>query len=148
MEQEISCGFVLYQKTPELRFLLLKLPRPKEWDFPKGHQDGSETFYETAKRELMEEVNLDSAKDSVVAKKGKEPESFSYEYKSPTKSMRKIVLFVGSCKKNPVISSEHSGFAWVTFEEAKELLKYPEVCACLEKIHRLITASKDLTISN
>src|SRR3989304_8308409 len=105
MEKEISCGFVLYQKTPELRFLLLKLPRPREWDFPKGHKEDSETFYDTAKRELMEEVNLDAVKDIIVAQNGADFASFTYEYESPTKSIRKIVLFVGECRKNPVISS-------------------------------------------
>jgi len=143
LKKEVSCGFVLYQQTKELRFLLLKLPRPNEWDFPKGHQNGSETFLETAQRELKEEVGMDFAKDILVIKKGKEPVSFEYEYKSPTNSSRKIVLFVASCKKNPIISSEHSVFVWVSPKEAKELVRFPETCACLDEIHSLVSNSND-----
>ena len=138
MEQEISCGFVLYQKSPEILFLLLKHPNQGEWEFPKGHQENSETYYETAKRELIEEVNFNVDKDIVVAKENKQLKSFTYEYKAPSGSLRKMVLFVGMCNQNPIISSEHRGFAWFKFEEAKKLLKFPEVCGCLEEIYNFV----------
>ncbi|HLD80060.1 MAG TPA: NUDIX domain-containing protein [Candidatus Nanoarchaeia archaeon] len=138
MEKEISCGFVLYTKSPEILFLLLKHPNQGEWEFPKGHQENSETYYETAKRELIEEVNLDADKDITLAKKNEQLKSFTYEYRSPSGSLRKMVLFVGLCNKNPIISSEHRGFAWFTFEEAKKLLKYPEVRGCLEEIYHFV----------
>ena len=148
MEKEISCGFVLYQKSSEILFLLLKHPNQEEWDFPKGHQENSETFYETAKRELIEEVNFNADKDVVVAKENDQLKSFTYEYEAPSGSLRKIVLFVGLCNNNPIISSEHKGFAWFKFEEAKKLLKYPEVCGCLEEIYNFVrTDSKDSNVS-
>ena len=125
-------------------FLLLKHPNQGEWDLPKGHQENSETFYETAKRELIEEVNFNADKDIVVAKENEQLRSFTYEYEAPSGSLRKIVLFVGLCNKNPIISSEHGGFAWFEFEEAKKLLKYPEVSGCLEEIYNFVrTDSKD-----
>lgn len=148
MKKEVSCGFVLYKKNPELQFLLLKLPRHGEWDFPKGHQNDSETCYATAQRELLEEAQLNSSTDITVSQQDNKAKEFSYEYKSPTGSFRKIVLFAAQCKKNPIISKEHSGFVWVPIEEAKKLLKYPEVCQCLEQIHHFIkTDSKDAQIS-
>ena len=137
MGKEISCGFVLYQKSPEILFLLLKHPNQGEWEFPKGHQENSETYYETAKRELTEEVNF-NAEDIIVARRKGQLMSFTYEYKAPSGSLRKMVLFVGLCNKNPIISSEHRGFAWFTFEEAKKLLKYPEVRGCLEEIYHFV----------
>ncbi len=72
MNKEISCGFVLYQKSEEILFLLLKHPNVEEWDFPKGHQENSETYYETAKRELFEEANFNADKDIDVAKENKQ----------------------------------------------------------------------------
>jgi len=147
MEKEISCGFVLYQKSPEILFLLLKHPNQGEWEFPKGHQENSETYYETAKRELTEEVNF-NAEDIIVARRKGQLMSFTYEYKAPSGSLRKMVLFVGLCNKNPIISSEHRGFAWFTFEEAKKLLKFPEVCSCLKEIYNFVrTDSKESNIS-
>lgn len=145
MEKEISCGFVLYKRSSEILFLLLKHPNPGEWEFPKGHQENSETYYETAKRELLEEVNFKVDKDIIVVKQKEQLKSFTYEYKAPSGSLRKMVLFVGLCNKNPIISSEHRGFAWFTFEEAKRLLKFAEVCACLEEIYNFVrTDSKVL----
>ena len=145
MGKEISCGFVLYQKSPEILFLLLKHPNQGEWEFPKGHQENTETYYETAKRELTEEVNFNADKDIIVARKKEQLKFFTYEYKAPSGSLRKMVLFVGRCNKNPVISSEHRGFAWFKFEEAKKLLKFPEVCGCLEEIYNFVrTDSKVL----
>lgn len=138
MKKEISCGFVLYRKSPEILFLLLKHPNQGEWDFPKGHQENSETYYETAKRELIEEVNLNTDKDMIIVKENMQLKEFTYEYKAPSGSLRKIILFVGLCNKNPVISSEHQGFAWFRFEEAKKLLKFPEVCSCLEEIYNFL----------
>ena len=148
MKKEISCGFVLYKKSPEIMFLLLKHPNIGEWEFPKGHQKHSETYYETAKRELLEEVNFKVDKDIIVARDKKQLKSFTYEYKAPSGFVRKIILFVGLCNQNPMISSEHRGFAWFTFEEAKKLLKFSEVCVCLEEIYDfLITDSNDSTIT-
>ena len=126
MKKEISCGFVLYRKSPEILFLLLKHPNQGEWDFPKGHQENSETCYETATRELMEEVNLNTDKDMIIIKENKQSKEFTYEYTAPSGSLRKIVLFAGLCSKNPIISSEHQGFAWFRFGEAKKLLKFPK----------------------
>ncbi|MEW5896077.1 MAG: NUDIX domain-containing protein [Nanoarchaeota archaeon] len=148
MQKEVSCGFVLYQKAPEIFFLLLKHPNLGEWEFPKGHQEHSETYYDTAKRELTEEVNFNVDKDITIAKENRQLKSFTYEYKAPSGSLRKMVLFVGLCNKNPIISSEHRGFAWFTFEEAKKLLKFSEVCNCLEEIYKFVrTSSNDSKIS-
>ena len=138
MEKEISCGFVLYQKSSEILFLLLKHPNEEEWEFPKGHQENSETYYETAKRELNEEVSLNVDRDITVVKERGQLKTFTYEYKAPSGSLRKIVLFVGLCNKNPTISSEHKGFAWFKFKEARKLLKFPEVNKCLEEIYRFV----------
>lgn len=145
MKKEISCGFVLYQKSPELLFLLLKHPNQGEWEFPKGHQENSETYYETAKRELLEEANINADKDIAVAKENKQLKSFTYEYKAPSGSLRKMVLFVGLCNKNPTISSEHRGFAWFRFEEAKKVLKFPEVCSCLEEIYNFLRTDSNVS---
>ena len=144
MAKEISCGFVLYKKSPEILFLLLKHPNDGEWDFPKGHQEKSETYYETAKRELFEEAKINADKDIIIEKKKEKIKSFAYEYKSPSGSLRKIVLFVGFCKKNPIVSSEHRGFAWVKYEEAKKMLKFPDVCKCLEKIHNFVKTNSTI----
>ncbi len=138
MEKEISCGFVLYQKSPEILFLLLKHRNQEEWEFSKGHQENLETYYETAKRELNEEVSLNVDRDIIVLKERGQLKTFTYEYKAPSGSLRKMILFVGLCNKNPIISFEHKGFAWFTFEEAKKLLKFPEVNKCLEEIYHFV----------
>ncbi len=135
-DRELQSGFPSVLNDGQLPSLTH--PNDGEWDFPKGHQEKSETFYKTAKRELLEEAKINADKDIIVVNKNKKIKCFTYEYRAPSSSLRKIILFVGLCKKNPRISSEHRGFVWVKYDEAKKMLKFPEVCKCLEEIYNFV----------
>ena len=60
MEKKISCGFLICSKQGFLA--VHPTGRKKEfgcYDIPKGCNYGMESYYKTAKRELMEETGLD-----------------------------------------------------------------------------------------
>lgn len=51
-----SAGFLLFRKSPQPSFLLLK--RKKRWDIPKGHVEPGESELAGALRELREETGI------------------------------------------------------------------------------------------
>ena len=64
MKKEKSAGAVIFIKSKEIKYLLLRHPfssRTKKdyWGFPKGHQQNSEEEpLDVARRELLEETSL------------------------------------------------------------------------------------------
>ena len=59
MAYEKSCGSVLYRiQAEELRVLIIRQKRNGNWSFPKGHVEANETEYQTAIREVFEEVGI------------------------------------------------------------------------------------------
>ncbi|WP_426460963.1 NUDIX domain-containing protein [Mycoplasma hafezii] len=60
MALEISCGCIVFKEFQKQTKVLLIKQKNGYWTFPKGHQEGNETFLETAKRELLEETSIPS----------------------------------------------------------------------------------------
>ena len=56
MLQVKSCGVIVFRRTPELSFLLMK--HSHRYDLPKGHTEEGETEIETALREMWEETGI------------------------------------------------------------------------------------------
>ena len=135
MEMEISCGFVLINADSQ-KILLLKLSDESEWDIPKGHQEKGETNIETAFREVEEEVKIKKSQIAILQDNEGVALVDSYEYVSPVSgNTRKIVLFVGKTKENPIISHEHCGFAWCTLKEGLKYLRFSDVQGCVNKLY-------------
>ena len=135
MKKEISCGFLLireFQDGP--RFLLLK-SRCSDfyWEFPKGHSEEGEEYFETAVRELYEETSI-KEQDIEVHRNEGESVSHFYEYTNDKGSLRHIRLFLAKTSKDPVLSDEHFGFMWANREEAKRYLAYEETVTFFDEL--------------
>jgi 8-oxo-dGTP pyrophosphatase MutT (NUDIX family) len=113
MTIETSCGFLLVNSDSD-KILILKQSTDFEWGLPKGHQEEGEELIDAAFREVQEEVSI--GKDDISTLRNSEGNiiNFSFDYKSPVSgNTRRIVIFLGLTKKNPLISKEHCGFACV-----------------------------------
>jgi 8-oxo-dGTP pyrophosphatase MutT (NUDIX family) len=106
-----SSGFLIFRKTSELEFLLMK--HPSRWDLPKGHLDFGETKREAALRELQEETGIPRELLWV------DP-TFVYEHrywvrypKDPSSRLKELTLFLGFLVEQVELRvTEHEGYRW------------------------------------
>ncbi len=126
MKREKSCGGIIYNEDNE--FLIIQNRGGKHWDFPKGHAEKGETEEETAKREILEETNLNV--DFVKGFKEK------IEYTIPNKKVRKEVVFFLARTKNKEVQiqkEEILNYKWLNYEEALKRLTHDNAKELLEK---------------
>jgi len=129
----ISAGIIIYRKTKEgPRFLLLYRGR-NIWDFPRGGMEGGERSWQTAFREVGEETGLRRA-DLDMQKNFKAFERFPFS-RGREKFFKIVIFYLAETKKVEIrISSEHEGFGWFSYNEARRYLsRYPARVALLKK---------------
>ena len=117
-----SAGIIVIDRTnPDAEATVLCVRAYANWDFPKGHVEGSETELETATRELTEETGIVDFK--LV-------EGFRYriEYNFQKNNRivpKEVVFFLAeSNTKSVKLSSEHQNFIWLNFNSAYGKLTY------------------------
>ena len=98
-----------------LRDNIPKIPNPNMWDLAGGGRENEESPYETMRREVMEELNLDIPESDVVWVK---------YYDSITKPGSKSVFMVANISdyqiENIVFGEEGQGYKIVSFREFLE----------------------------
>lgn len=124
--REISAGIIIYRKTQEgLKFLLV-YHGGGYWNFPKGKIESEEKSFQTAVREIKEEVGL-TLKDLKFKENFKATERFVFRRKGM--EISKIVIFylAETHQKHIRISREHDGYGWFSYKEAMKILsKYKD----------------------
>jgi len=132
MKQEYSAGVVVYYfGETEVEFLLLHY-QSGHWDFAKGHIEENESKKEAALRELKEEAGL-----TAELQPGFQEEfSYFFRYSDNLELIKKTVyFFVGKASTQQVVlSDEHIGFAWLSYEQALEHLTYKNAQELLQKV--------------
>jgi DNA polymerase len=131
--------FILaYKKEKNIpKYLLLKRKLHwAGWEFPKGGIDFLETKKHCAIRELKEETGLKVKKLKKFNFSGK------YKYKNPLPDRKKVIgqsfsLFSAEIYPGKVIldKHEHSGFEWLTYEQAMKRLTWENQKECLNKVN-------------
>ena len=98
-----------------LRDNLPNIPYPNTWDLAGGGRENEETSYETMRREVMEELNIDIPKSNVVWIK---------YYDSITKPGKKSVFMVANISDHQIenirFGEEGQGYKMVSFREFLE----------------------------
>ncbi|MBR4723394.1 MAG: NUDIX domain-containing protein [Clostridia bacterium] len=133
MRYEKSCGAVIYRHNEaEIEYLLVfnkKSGANGHWGFPKGHKEGSENEYETAQREIFEEIGI------FVVFCGNAKVVTTY---SPKEGVTKDAVYFLATPKNgqeiKIQRSEIAEYSWCSPEKARILLTYD--AQVLDKIEK------------
>ena len=122
MLEEHSAGIVLYRSDDNSSNLILLLHYGNgHWDFPKGNIEVNETQIQAAVRELEEETGINRFRLVPGFK-----ETLVYNYKKKSAQVAKTVTFylgITTISK-VVLSSEHIGYVWLTYQESVKILTY------------------------
>ncbi len=146
MPKEESAGVVIFRrKEDKIHYLLLHY-EAGHWDLPKGHVEQGETAKEAAKRETEEETGIKDLRFIEGFKEWikyffRKTYNLSKEKRKTAPLVFKIVSFYLAETKTKEIklSSEHKGYKWLPFKEAKEQVTFKKTKEILEKAHKYLT---------
>ena len=135
MKIEVACGCIIFNKRGNV--LLIHQKGGDFWGFPKGHVDEGETEFQTALREVKEEVGLDV---NIIDEKYRYVLNYYIKEKDVDKT---TILYLASVKENEenttIQEAEVEDSKWLSTDEAYELLTYDdskEALKCAEKDFR------------
>lgn len=123
----------LYRKSPDgLRVLLLKRAKTDKglWHPVTGNVEPHEKVLTAAVREVDEETGFDVAPEPLGV-------TFTYEVKEgPRKGRFHETAYAGRVEEGAkeTLSDEHTGAEWVSVEEAKSRLSWPEQKRALDAL--------------
>lgn len=122
MKKELAAGAVIFFKQNSLRQYLLLLSHKGDWGFAKGKCEEGEDCRQTAVREIKEETGLDV---QFVAESFEQEIHYTFVDEKEKKVEKTVFFFLARAKtKEITLSSEHTEFKWLPFEEAKKQLTY------------------------
>ena len=128
-------GVKVILKNPQNQILLLKVQRPKKsfWELPGGRVQKLETEVQAVYRELLEETGIKNIKNlkSIYLKRS--------DYRCKTFDEQDVGLifsfFQASVDNSDVsLSVDHAEYAWVSIQEADQLLKNGYGCLVSELV--------------
>jgi bis(5'-nucleosidyl)-tetraphosphatase len=133
----ISCGAVVYRKEGSDPVYLLLQYTARHWDFPKGHMEEGESEEQTTRREVQEETGIT---DLVFIPGFRRTIRYSYSHRRGR--VRKMVVYALAKTQAPrdavVLSHEHIGFGWYTYQDAMRQLTYKNARIVLERAHQFL----------
>ena len=134
MLEERSAGVILFNKTEEIQFLVLKYPSG-HWDFVKGNIEEGEEEEETVRRELFEETGI----NNMNIKKGFN-QKVEYNYYKKNNKVHKIVSYylAETEQKEVKLSFEHLDYKWVNYDDLMKLITFDNSKDILKKANELI----------
>lgn len=138
---EYSAGAIIFyddKKQSIIKYLLLYsigLKGKGYWGFPKGHIEEGEEPTATARREIMEETNINEL-EFIPGFKQRE----RYFFRQDNKMIYKQVIFflVQSKSQQVKLSFEHNDFIWLPFEQAVKKVSFPSAKQILKKAHEFL----------
>ncbi len=132
--------FVYSYRDSSRVFLFLRNPRG--WlDIPKGHVEKGENTFEAAIRETKEETGLDVKPDRFFRY------VFGYWVTDDKQKKKKMVIaYLANVPTDAkvVISSEHAGYEWLTFEQAMRRFKFKDQPKYLNAVNDYINRLEEM----
>ena len=109
----------MYNKN-DILYLLLNYVS-SHWDFPKGNKEKDETDIETAIRETKEETGIS---DLVFINGFKKNVFYNYKRNNILISKKVIYYLAKTNTSTVVLSNEHTGYKWYTYNDALAKITY------------------------
>ncbi len=121
MKREISAGIIIYRKTKEGPKFLILYHGHDYWNFAKGKIESEERSLAAAFRETREETGL-GTKDLRLMENFKVYERFTFR-RSGQPVFKIVIFYLAETDEEKIdISSEHQGYGWFLYREAKKIL--------------------------
>lgn len=138
MKKEFSAGLIVYRNTSQGPRFLLLYHGGRYWNFPKGHIENlknvvtsiggdseevnvRETSKEAAIRETQEETGINPAKLS-IKRNFRAVEKFRFS-RNREQIFKVVIFYLAETDETEVkISSEHEGFGWFQYKDARHIL--------------------------
>lgn len=143
LQREISSGIIIFRRALEgIKFLLLYHGRGY-WNFPKGKIEKEERSIQAAFREVSEETGL-RASEMHLVRNFRVHEKFTFYRKDAhgqrSRIFKVVILFLAETRVSQIrVSSEHDGYGWFNFSEAKRMVsKFKEHRLLLERVYAFL----------
>jgi len=132
--REKSCGAVVFLKSSEIKYLLLRYGAG-HWDFVKGNVEPKESEKATVLRELQEETGIVNARFIDDFR-----EEIEYFYRRQGTTVHKEVIFflIETHTEQVRLSFEHVGYTWLNYQSALKKLTFKNAKNVLQKAHDLL----------
>jgi 8-oxo-dGTP pyrophosphatase MutT (NUDIX family) len=142
MKREISAGLIVFRKTEQGPKFLILYHGGRYWNFPKGHIEAEEKSLETAIRETVEETGIPRVR--LYIKKGFKINEHYRFFKGKESIFKIVILYLAETKdENVKISSEHEGYGWFLYRDARYILSpYKDSQELLKKAYAFIRPKK------
>lgn len=135
MPVEKSSGAVIFREEQANIYYLILHYQAGHWDFVKGNIEKGEETKQTIIREAEEEAGI---KDLEFIKGFKETMEYFYKLKGRT-IFKTVVFFLAETRiKEIELSHEHTGFTWLTYEDALKRLTFENAKEVLKKANEFL----------
>lgn len=137
---ERSAGFILFRTSADETREYLLLDYGRHWDYVKGHVEAGEDDLAAAIRELKEETGLDAPR--VIDGFTRE---IDYYFRGGKLGLihKQVAFFIGESADPAaavVLSHEHVGSAFLSYEAAMKRLTYATARELLRAAHEFLEA--------
>ncbi len=124
--QILSIPYRVVDGTP--LFCIFRRADSSYWQFIAGGGENGETPIEAAKRETIEEMGVEPKIIKQLTCIAYVPAEVIAESKRQHWDKNTYVIpeysFAFECDSEPLLSNEHSEYKWLTYDEARKLLKW------------------------
>jgi 8-oxo-dGTP pyrophosphatase MutT (NUDIX family) len=134
--QEKSCGAVVFLKSSEVKYLLLRYGAG-HWDFVKGNVEPNESEKDTVIRELQEETGI---VDAHFVDGFREKIEYFYRRQGATIHKQVVFFIIETHTEAVKLSFEHVGYTWLNYQSAMKKLTFKNAKTVLKKAHELLSA--------
>lgn len=126
----------------EILFCILKRSDSQYYQFIAGGGENGETPIETVKRETIEEIGVEPKNIKQLTCVAYVPAEVIAESRRQHWDKNTYVIpeysFAFECDSDPTLSLEHTEYKWLTYDEARKLLKWDSNKVAMYEIKTLL----------